>query len=87
MADIAIVAAVRSAVGRAGKDTRIVSSQPDGLAQRLVLEAFGRRHRVVSVDLRGHGESEKPQGPYPITKRVTTSFTSVRNEANRVEPM
>jgi pimeloyl-ACP methyl ester carboxylesterase len=29
-------------------------------------EHFGRRHRVVSVDLRGHGESEKPQGPYPI---------------------
>ena len=28
---------------------------------------FGRRHRVVSVDLRGHGESDKPQGPYPIT--------------------
>lgn len=27
---------------------------------------FARRHRVVSVDLRGHGESEKPQGPYPI---------------------
>ena len=29
-------------------------------------EHFGRRHRVVSVDLRGHGESDKPQGPYPI---------------------
>ena len=28
---------------------------------------FARRHRVVSVDLRGHGESEKPHGPYPIT--------------------
>ncbi len=28
---------------------------------------FSRRHRVVSVDLRGHGESDKPQGPYPIT--------------------
>jgi pimeloyl-ACP methyl ester carboxylesterase len=27
---------------------------------------FARRHRVVSVDLRGHGESDKPQGPYPI---------------------
>ena len=25
---------------------------------------FARRHRVVSVDLRGHGESDKPQGPY-----------------------
>jgi pimeloyl-ACP methyl ester carboxylesterase len=25
---------------------------------------FARRHRVVSVDRRGHGESDKPQGPY-----------------------
>lgn len=29
-------------------------------------EHFGRRHRVVSVDLRGHGESDKPYEPYPI---------------------
>jgi pimeloyl-ACP methyl ester carboxylesterase len=29
-------------------------------------EHFARRHRVVSVDLRGHGESDKPGGPYPI---------------------
>jgi pimeloyl-ACP methyl ester carboxylesterase len=27
---------------------------------------FARRHRVVSVDLRGHGESDKPNEPYPI---------------------
>jgi len=27
---------------------------------------FARRHRAVSVDLRGHGESDKPKGPYPI---------------------
>jgi pimeloyl-ACP methyl ester carboxylesterase len=27
---------------------------------------FVQRHRVVSIDLRGHGESDKPQGPYPI---------------------
>jgi pimeloyl-ACP methyl ester carboxylesterase len=30
-------------------------------------EHFGKRHRVVSVDLRGHGESDKPRGNYPIT--------------------
>jgi pimeloyl-ACP methyl ester carboxylesterase len=30
-------------------------------------EHFARRHRVVSPDLRGHGESDKPRGPYPIS--------------------
>ena len=29
-------------------------------------EHFATRHRVVSVDLRGHGESDKPNEPYPI---------------------
>jgi pimeloyl-ACP methyl ester carboxylesterase len=29
-------------------------------------EYFSQRHRVVSVDLRGHGESDKPEGEYPI---------------------
>jgi pimeloyl-ACP methyl ester carboxylesterase len=29
-------------------------------------EHFSRRHRTVSIDLRGHGESDKPQGAYPI---------------------
>ena len=29
-------------------------------------EHFARRHRVVSVDLRGHGESDKPHGTYPV---------------------
>ena len=30
-------------------------------------EHFAPRHRVVSVDLRGHGDSDKPQGAYPIS--------------------
>ncbi len=30
-------------------------------------EHFGRRHRVVNVDLRGHGESDKPRINYPIS--------------------
>jgi len=29
-------------------------------------EHFAHRHRVVSLDLRGHGESDKPPGPYPV---------------------
>ena len=29
-------------------------------------EHFARRHRVVSVDLRGHGESDAPEQPYTI---------------------
>lgn len=30
------------------------------------LEHFGRRHRVVAVDLRGHGDSDKPEQDYTI---------------------
>ena len=30
------------------------------------VEHFKRRHRVVAVDLRGHGESDKPQDPYTM---------------------
>jgi pimeloyl-ACP methyl ester carboxylesterase len=28
---------------------------------------FAAKHRVVSLDLRGHGDSDKPQGAYPIS--------------------
>lgn len=31
------------------------------------IAAFARRHRVIAVDLRGHGQSDKPPGPYSIT--------------------
>jgi pimeloyl-ACP methyl ester carboxylesterase len=31
------------------------------------LERFGREHRVVAVDLRGHGASDKPEQDYTIT--------------------
>jgi pimeloyl-ACP methyl ester carboxylesterase len=31
---------------------------------------FAKRHRTVSVDLRGHGESDKPGGAYPISAYV-----------------
>ena len=34
-------------------------------------EHFARQHRVVSVDLRGHGESDKSPGPYPIAAMPT----------------
>ena len=29
-------------------------------------EHFSRRHRVVTVDLRDHGESDKPEPPYTV---------------------
>lgn len=32
------------------------------------LDHFSREYRVIAVDLRGHGDSEKPRGPYPIAE-------------------
>lgn len=34
---------------------------------KLQADHFAGKHRVVSLDLRGHGESDKPQGAYPIS--------------------
>ena len=34
---------------------------------RPQLEHFGKNYRVIAVDLRGHGESEKPRGEYRIS--------------------
>ncbi|MFN0026362.1 MAG: alpha/beta fold hydrolase [Acidimicrobiales bacterium] len=35
---------------------------------RFQIPHFGDRHRCVAVDLRGHGDSDKPGGPCPITR-------------------
>jgi pimeloyl-ACP methyl ester carboxylesterase len=32
------------------------------------VEHFKATHRVVSIDLRGHGESDKPEGAYPVSQ-------------------
>lgn len=38
-----------------------------GAAQwELILKAFGHRHRVIALDLRGHGRSDKPPGKYTM---------------------
>lgn len=47
-----VIAAVRPGarvitVGAAGRDIRILSSEPEGLSQRLALDAFGYRARVM----------------------------------------
>lgn len=34
------------------------------------LDFFAQRYRVIAPDLRGHGESDKPVGPYPMSAFV-----------------
>ncbi len=34
------------------------------------LDQIGHRYRVIAVDLRGHGRSDKPPGPYSVTQFV-----------------
>jgi pimeloyl-ACP methyl ester carboxylesterase len=36
------------------------------------VEHFANRHRVISVDLRGHGESDKPQAHIPSASTLPT---------------
>jgi len=35
---------------------------------RPQIEHFGSRYRVIAVDLRGHGDSDKPPGPYRMSE-------------------
>ena len=37
----------------------------------LQMEAFAAQHRVIAVDMRGHGRSTKPPGPYTIPMFAT----------------
>jgi|SRR5437870_5656590 len=41
---------------------------------------FKAKHRVVSVDLRGHGESDKPKG---LTGPVRHTYSSARKSSSR----
>jgi len=42
-------------------------------------EHFAQRRRVVSVDLRGRGASDKPAGSYPSRPTQTMSRTSLES--------
>lgn len=47
---------------------------------------FAKRHRVVSLDLRGHGESDKPQTPYTISS-FADDVAWFCNELRLVKPV
>ncbi len=34
----------------------------------LQIPAFSERYRVIAIDVRGHGQSDKPRGPYSVVK-------------------
>src|SRR5260370_14525680 len=42
----------------------------DGSFFKAQADHFAKRHRTVSIDLRGHGEGDKPSGAYPISAYV-----------------
>jgi len=46
---------------------------------RPLLEDLSRDHRVIAIDMRGHGESEKPEGGYRIS-RLAADLADVVNE-------
>lgn len=42
-------------------------------------EYFSSRHRVVSVDLRGHGDSDKPRQAYHPDLHAKTWYSSAKS--------
>ena len=41
---------------------------------QLQLPAFAERYRVVTADMRGHGRTDKPPGPYTVPMMATDVF-------------
>ena len=44
----------------------------------MQMEAFAARYRVIAVDLRGHGRSTKPPGPYTIPMFANDTVTFLK---------
>ena len=42
------------------------------------VEHFAKRYRTISIDLRGHGDSDKPAGDYPITAYAEDAAYMIR---------
>ncbi|WP_342018551.1 alpha/beta fold hydrolase [Methyloceanibacter superfactus] len=42
------------------------------------LEGLGDRYHVIALDMRGHGDSDKPSHGYRISRSSPTSSASVR---------
>jgi 3-oxoadipate enol-lactonase len=51
---------------------------------RAQVDALSRRYRVVSIDLRGHGRSGKPAGPYSVGDFASDVAAVIR--AERCDP-
>jgi len=46
---------------------------------RPQIDALSRRYRVIALDLRGHGRSEKPPGPYSIAAFAADVASLIRS--------